>query len=373
MRIDLDKIDREQFMVHEHMVAGEPCYLVQPQHIGAQWDEDNLIYRSSLWSAQGEPVSLSYKKHFNWDEKPDIDPAPTSLEGAELMQKIDGSTLLISAYNGELIIRTRGTVDATKMDNGDEIALFKTRYPALFVPYHYSSGPMSGPHRHITMALEWVSPRNQIVIPYPEPDLYLTGVINHDDYSYWSQNDLDWLAPILGLKRPRRYSFDSVKDMLAAVNDFKGVEGICVYYNRGQSWRKTKASAYLVAHRLKSVMSTLNHVLDYWFTLIPRPTTLEAFFAEMEKATDHEIAKMATLHMSRILWADRVVQRGLDMTRYLVEPLKSLSRRDAALDIQAKHDKHYQAVAFTYLSGREIDDKQRRKLMEVALEDYDSP
>ena len=41
MKIDIEKIDRTQFMVHEHFVAGEIVYLVQPQHIGTKWTQDN--------------------------------------------------------------------------------------------------------------------------------------------------------------------------------------------------------------------------------------------------------------------------------------------------------------------------------------------
>ena len=41
MKIDLDTVDRESFMVHEHSLNGEIVYLVQPKHIGAKWKNDN--------------------------------------------------------------------------------------------------------------------------------------------------------------------------------------------------------------------------------------------------------------------------------------------------------------------------------------------
>jgi len=362
VKINLADIDRENFLVHEHVIAGETCYLVQPQHIGTKWTEDNLIFRSSLWTAAGEPVSLSWKKHHNWEEAPDIDPAPSDLSGVELMEKIDGSTLLISRFKGELVVRTRGTVDATKMDNGDEISLFKARYPKLFECRY--SGPISGPLHTFTAVCEWVSPRNQIVVPYSEPDLYLTGIITHDDYGYVEQSLLDRIAVTLGLKRPRRYAFNTIPEMLTAVNAFKGVEGVCVYYNRGQSWRKCKAIEYLAKHRFKEKVS-LPNLLDLWEAqMCPDLTT---FQAAIERDYDHECRLMADPMVIQICEAADKVKGILKNVCMMVEPLRALSRRDAALTIQGEVGKPYQSAAFSILSGKQVDLKQGRKLMEHEL------
>jgi hypothetical protein len=128
MKIDLQSIDPESFMVHQHFVGEHECFLVQPIHFGAVWAKDNLIYRSSLWDKDGNPVSLSFKKFFNYDEKPDIFPAPSNLTGAKLMEKLDGSTLIFSRYKGQTVIRTRGTVDARKQANGHEIDYLLQKY-----------------------------------------------------------------------------------------------------------------------------------------------------------------------------------------------------------------------------------------------------
>jgi hypothetical protein len=355
--IDLQSIDREQFDVAEHFVAGETCFLVTPKRISVNWTTETLIYRSSLWTAAGEPVSLSWRKHINWDERPDLDPAPKDLTGCELMEKIDGSTLLISRFKDTLIVRTRGTIDATRMDNGHEIELFRAKYPKLFNLSAYGD---------FTVVCEWVSPANQIVIPYSEPDLYLTGMVYHDGYTYSSQDFLDSMAETVGVKRPRRYSFDTIPEMLAAVTAFKGVEGVCVYYNGGQSWRKHKAAAYLILHRFKE-RATLPNILDLWFgQACPDLTT---FQANLTRDFDHECATSVLLISTRILEVNARVDRELDIIHRQVWPLKLLPRRDAALQIQAMINKPYQGAAFTLLSGKEVDFKQRRKLMEMVLDE----
>lgn len=352
MRIDLDKIDREQFMVHPHTVAGEVCHLVQPQHVGAKWTPDNLICRSSLWDSQGNPVSLSWRKHFNWEEQPDIEPAPASLDGVELMEKVDGSTLLVSRFRDTVIVRTRGTVDATKLDNGDEIAGFRAKYPIVFAP---APG--------YTYVYEWVSPRNQIVITYPEPDLYMTGIIVNDDYRYLYQSTVDDFAYQIGVKRPRRYQFNTLPEMLDAVKAFEGVEGICAYYGKGNQWRKCKAASYLARHRFKE-RATLPNTLDLFFTQ-GRPDAA-TFKATLARDFDAECMAMVETYVDQITTVYAATQVEVADIYARVQPLKVLSRRDAALKIQG-HFGPRAGIAFKALDGRELGDREWRKLLEGRL------
>ena len=96
MKIDLSKINRDEFNIKEGVIAGEICYLVTPNDISCKWTKDTLIYRSSIWSKDGFPVSLGLKKFFNWSERPEITDTPISLEGCKAFDKIDGSCLFLS-------------------------------------------------------------------------------------------------------------------------------------------------------------------------------------------------------------------------------------------------------------------------------------
>lgn len=357
MKINLNNIDREQFNVSFHEIAGETCYLVTPHYVAPVWTPENLIFRSSLWNSQGEPISLSWKKHFNFDERPDIDPIPNSLDGMELVEKIDGSTLLISKYRDTLIVRTRGTVDATKLDNGDEIALFKERYPLVFDSINIGE--------YATLIFEWVSPRNQIVIPYAQPDIYLTGCIWHYQYDYMSQYMLDDLSKLLGVKRPRRYQFDTIPQMLEAVNAFKGVEGICAYYNKGQSWRKIKAAQYLILHRFKENV-TQGNILDLFFQY--QHPDLALFKELIRQHFDWECAQMASELVIKISEANMRAVSRYNLIGARLMQLKEWSRRDAALKIQEWYDGLDRSLAFHILGGKALDDKLLRKMIEEELE-----
>jgi len=152
MEIDISQIDLTKFIVSPRTFAGELVYLVIPQNMGCEWDSSNLHLRSSVWSADGQPVSLSFKKFFNWMEKPELTPPPSSLKKCELIEKIDGSTLLVSRYKGQLMARTRGTVDAREMEKkwASENDRIMKEYPALpedAVADEPKMEPLDGPIR----------------------------------------------------------------------------------------------------------------------------------------------------------------------------------------------------------------------------------
>lgn len=223
-------------MIHPHVVDGQVLHLVQPQFIGVKWTQANKIFRSSVWDSDGNPVSLSFPKFTNWGEAPEVFPIPTDLKKCTFVQKVDGSTLILSKYRGNYIIRTRGTLDASLMEkNGYEVETFKSSIlPKITDPsetWNYS------------ILFEWVSPLNRVVLLYPEPKWYLIGIVNHENYSLMPQHDLDTYTSKMGWDRPPIYSFENINsfgELIAAVEAWKGVEGIVVYSNKGQMLHKIK-------------------------------------------------------------------------------------------------------------------------------------
>lgn len=298
MKIDLSTINREQFMVHEHELAGQTVTLVQPVHIGCEWDGKNDIFRSSVWDKDGNLISASFKKFVNWGEKPHIYPIPASLSGADLMEKLDGSTLIFDRFRKHTIARTRGTVDARKQDNGHEIDILMEKY-GKFIAWLEAQDNSS--HSYV---FEWTSPTNQIVINYGfEPDMVLTAIINKDDYTYATQESLDTFASIHQLRRPKRFSYDSIEQMKEAVEAFKGMEGLCVYFHGGQQILKVKGAQYLYLHRAKSEISSVEKVMDVFLGIFfetGKAPTYQEFFDYIEKTFDYEIANMGRGHISNI-------------------------------------------------------------------------
>jgi hypothetical protein len=109
LKIDLSKIDLENFVIKSEKVGGELCHLVTPNKAGTKWDKQNLIYRSSMWNSKGELISASFKKFFNHLESPDLYPNPEKhIFDWNIPEKIDGccdgDTILLTG-DGEKTIK----------------------------------------------------------------------------------------------------------------------------------------------------------------------------------------------------------------------------------------------------------------------------
>jgi hypothetical protein len=365
MKVDLSVLDgSESFMVHPHQVAGETVLLVQPTHIGAKWTPETLIFRSSVWNLKGELVSASFKKFFNWGEQPALCTPPESLNGAVLMEKLDGTTLIFSRYKNHDVIRTRGTVDARKQDNGWEIDHLLQKYPK-FVKFLRSFG--TSPHSYL---FEWTSPSNQIVINYgDEPDMAFIGMIGHEDYFMQPQDMLDMIAGDFDLRRPKSYQFDSVESMKQAVTDFRGKEGVCVYFHGGQEILKFKSAQYLYLHRAKSEISSIEKVMDLYLDVYFNSNPVEAptfseFIEYLTNTFDYEIAQMAIPNVSQICDAMKEVKLIVNAMIVFVDPLRFVARRDAAAKIlQAWGNTSRSSFAFKLLDGKDLGAEDFKKLL----------
>jgi hypothetical protein len=362
MKIDLSQINLDQFMVHPHDLNGEVVQLVQCIHIGTEWSSDNLHLRSSVWNNDGELISASYPKFFNFGEKPHLSPIPENLDGSVIVEKLDGSTLIISKYKGEFIIRTRGTVDARRMANGSEIDVLFAKYPKLF---DLDSKIETWDFSVIT---EWCSPSNQIVLRYDEVDFILTAVINHFDYSLRTQSDLNDLAVQLDMKRPITYTFDSVKNLTSGVSSWQGKEGVVLYRRNGQHLMKIKSAQYLFLHRAKSEISSVEKVMDVYLSRMFETDgvapTYNEFFSYLEKIFDYEIACMARGNISNICDAMKEAEKIIAGMKALVEPLFHVSRKDAAIRIvQAYGSTGRASMAFNLLDRKILGAEAYKKLL----------
>lgn len=348
MKIDLNSIDRNQFAVREFNFHGETLFLVNPKNpFEVGWNKDNLIFRSSIWNKDGELVSAGFKKFANWLEKPDLFPPPQDLINSSLIEKIDGSLLCLSNYKGNQIVRTRGSYDAAEKENGYEIELLKRKYPKVF---NYLQ-----PYSDSSLLFEWVSPTNKIVCDYSEPDLYLIGAVIHHGYSLLSQDILDKLAAVLQVKRPARYNFGSISEMLAAIKAVEGKEGVCLYTPDGNIF-KIKSDWYLKLFSFKNHVN-LNSIIDL-FCDWGYPS--EARFTAMLAAeTDYECVKIAEALITHVCntWFEVLVLES--QLEGFVAPLRGLPRKEAAEIIKKSE---YPGLCFQILNGK-VNPKTRKDLL----------
>ena len=357
MKIDISSIDRTQFMVHEHSLNGEIVHLIQPQHIGTQWRQDNKHMRSVVVNYEGEVISASLPKFTNWGENPEHFPVPTSLKNATVVEKLDGSTLIVSKYKNQYILRTRGTVDASKLANGFELELFKS---TILSKLHDSNDTWN-----YSIIWEWLSPINKIVLSYgDEPMWKLIGFIDHSDYSLATQDMLDLMAKKYDLLRPEIYTFTDISDMLQIVDKWQDREGVCLYSKNDQAIHKIKASKYLLLHHLKSELSNIEKVLDVW--LEQGMPDYNTFYNYIFTTFDYELAEQCKGMISRIADGKKEVNKIVDgMNDFVNNRLRSLSTRkeQAQLVISSYGETNRASFLFKLLDGKSLGKEEYKKLM----------
>lgn len=365
MKIDLNAIDQTQFMVHPHIVDGQTMFLVQPQHIGAKFTQANKHLRSSVWDSDGNLVSAGFPKFVNWGENPDNFPVPTSLKDTTIVEKVDGSLLIVSKWFNKLILRTRGTVDATKLDNGHELELFRQKYgkECEYLLDRYPTGSA------YSLLFEWVSPNQRIILNYgDQPEWYLVGAVNHDDYSLMKQSDLDYIASEYGFKRPTVYAFPTIADLMSGVEQWKGKEGVCVYSNGDQVIHKVKGLWYLALHRMKEALASFDKVVDVWYEQGEPP--YQKFEEFITNQFDFELWQQIRGEASRICDASKDVVQIVDgMQKFVDEKLKPLpTRRDQAQLVLSSYGTTNRAsFVFKLLDGKSLGQDDRKKLLYQCL------
>jgi hypothetical protein len=357
MKIDIEKVDLTQFIVHEHSLNGEIVYLIQPQHIGTKWTQDNKHMRSVVVNYAGEVISASFPKFTNWGENPDHFPVPNSLKNATIVEKLDGSTLIVSKYNGQYILRTRGTVDASKLANGFELELFKS---TILNKLQDNNDTWD-----YSIIWEWLSPINKIVLSYgDEPMWKLIGFINHINYSLAQQDMLDAMAKKYDLLRPEIYTFTDISDMLQIVDKWQNKEGVCLYSKNDQVIHKIKASKYLLLHHLKSELSSLEKVLDVW--LEQGMPDYRTFYNYIFTTFDFELAEQIKGTISRICDAKKEVDLIVSgMNDFVNNRLKTLPTRKLQAEqvISAYGNTNRAAFLFKILDNRPLGKEEYKKLL----------
>jgi hypothetical protein len=343
--------------MHPHVLNNETVWLIQPCHIGVKWTQANKHLRSVVVNEDGEIVSMGFSKFTNYGENPEHFPTPDSLKGCVCMEKIDGSLLIVSKYKGKFILRTRGTVDASKLDNGYELEYFKQKYVKVFEFFSEFE------YWNFSLLFEWTTPNNRIVIRYgDEPEFSLVGGINHDTGKLWMQDALNAIANTWGCPRPKVYSFDSISDLLTLVDGWQGKEGVCVYSNLGQAIHKVKSADYLCKHRLKEEFCNFERVLDFY--IAEGCPEFGDFQTRVSEVTDWETATELKKDISKLCDAWKEVLLISNHMKEFVKPLKLVSRKDAAQKIISSYGNSNRAsFCFSILDGKELTKDQNKKLL----------
>lgn len=338
----------EQFYIKEI----DNKILIHRKQAGVKWDNNNKYFRSSVWDKEsGDLISAGFRAFVNYGEQPDFEPLPVDQnEYLEVIRKLDGSLIICSIFKGELIVRTRGTVDASKLENGHEIELLKKKYPKAFDNHWLAT-------ENYSLLFEWTTPTNRIVLQESEePTLWLIGMVYHGNYSYALQKDLDHIARDIGVERPRTYPMFAGEDIELLQNAFKhlnNIEGIVVYTSKGQILKKIKTLRYLELHRVFTGIKSVDHLFE-WYLKYDKPTKVTF---EERLANDFDWELVATLKplLDELYGKLHLIEDQMFNISMLLanSDFMNLNRKDKAQRIIQQFP-DCSGIAFNMLDGRDI-------------------
>lgn len=357
----LENLDLENFDSKTYQMSFGEAVLVIPK-IGCKWTQENKIFRSSLWEKEsGLLISAGFPKFTNWGENPDIFPLPQKLDNAIVTEKLDGSLLIVSKWKGELIVRTRESIEEKNNRLASEINYFKNSVlKNLLSEYRFKKRDWN-----FSLLFEWLSPNREIVINYgSSPKFVLIGRVDHSDYSLYTPNELNLFAEKYGFDRPNFYSFPSTKNLLQNVESWKLKEGVCVYSGENyQVIHKVKSLWYLSLHRMKSELSSIDKVADVYFEL-GRPH-FQDFKSFLIHNFDFELFNILEDSIIKIIDCYYQTIEFLAIVELFLENISKLSRKEKAEEIIGSF-RDLSGFVFSVLDGK-VDDKVRRKIFNKFL------
>ena len=355
MKINFKDYDLTNFHVNEGIFCGDYTTLVVPKMLGCNWTQDNKIFRSSIWDYEGNLVSAGLPKFTNFGENPEHFPVPKSLDNCIIVDKIDGSLCIMDYYKDTFSMRTRGTFSIDNAENVSDFHYCITKYPRIKEWIKQNS-------QH-SLLCEITTPNQKIVIDYgAEPDFWLIGAVNKNDYSLMTQQELDNLSKLLGVKRPDYYQFSSMDSLLESIKKMIGKEGCCLYSKNQQYIHKIKSASYLIKHRFKSE-ATLENTLDLYFSY-DKPSYQE-FASKLTETFDYECFETVRGYASQVCDASKEVNKIINGFKSFIDnQLKSLSTRkeQAQKVISSYSESNRSSMIFTLLDGKNLTTDQQKKL-----------
>lgn len=333
--------------------------LVVPSKTKWTWRPEETFWRSVIVDAEGHPVSVGFPKFFNVGEQPDneLRLARAMAEGrVTFTDKLDGSLIIRSVIDGEVVFRTRGTFDGGDAHGPAVRALVARRYPQLL-------DASLEPER--SLLFEFVSPDFTIVIPYPEADLVLLGGTEHRPGGLLPRTYAAELARECRLPLVRHDELPSdLAQMRETVQALTDREGVVASIDDGAELLKVKGARYLAAHAMR-------------FSFVPRRIAEYArerdirereVFVETLRADgyDWEIAEQTLGAFDLIAGAMREADERLAEAEAFTAAHEGLSRKEFAA-LAAEQDRTLRPALFMCLDGQV--DRARDKLSDGLVRD----
>ena len=215
-------------------------------------------------------VSYPFDKFFNLNENASTNEHYVISELAKaqsisVTDKKDGSTIIVSNDNGNLLVTTNGCF---KND--------QTKWAMKIFRENYESFINNVPTGH-TYIFELIHPENRIVLDYgDEEDVYLLAVRDLNTFKLWNYDDVVDFAKKYNFKVTESETFTDLATLCAKAKNLTNAnkEGWVIRIEDNDYMFKLKLDEYFILHRAQSHIS-LKNVYTLYIT-----NALDAFLAQ---------------------------------------------------------------------------------------------
>lgn len=263
------------------------CYTQKCQFEKA-WDEYTCIARGIVTLEDGTVISKPFPKFFNLGD-PDTGDIPWD-EPIEVMEKIDGSLIIVSFHKGDMIVNSKGSFTSEHADFARKwIAENMAEWAESCK--HYSKSDLSA----WTYCFEAVFPEkdNCKVIRYGDrADLTLLAIFETYDGRDFSYDELIKMKEVMNnVAVTPRYDFDDINAIIAKcrARSIAEGEGLVIRFAKSGKRIKVKSEEYLRLNRLMSHTSR-KHILES----LEKGDDVESIYAQLPDELFQEVKSVIT-------------------------------------------------------------------------------
>lgn len=336
------KLDDSVYRIYNYRLASYSDFMLP----GA------LEARGIMFEMEGEEplrlASMPMHKFFNLHENPLT--SNVNLDSVESIEvKSDGSLISSFIHNGKLRLKSKGSLFSEQaVDALEWLKKNKELYDFVEGTTQYD----------ITVNMEWVSPKNRIVLGYMEPKLIILNFRDLNDGSYIpvsSEFIKQNMSPDVDLGGKSYKEFvESIPQMT------EDIEGFVVKTKSGL-WFKVKTDKYVSLHHAKDSVTNPRRLFEV--ILDEGIDDLKSMFYEdklLLKQIDEMEEKVSFIYNNIIQTVESFFSEN-----------KHLSRKDYALNGQQVLNKLYFSLAMNLYIGKENNYKEfmKKKYKEFGIVD----
>lgn len=304
------------------------------------WDYLTMTARGLVFEVStGKLVSRAYDKFYNAHE-PEVGGIHTLRQtGFESLEKADGSMISSFIYDGEIWFMTRGSFYSDQ-------AKWAHSWARTNMNLNRITDSMSG--SDLSFIYECIYPDNRIVVDYGRlEELRLTGIRNIVTGELYSYDSMVIIANMLGCGIIKRFDYETIDDVIAAVSKFTmNEEGVVLRYPDGYMV-KIKSEEYCKVHRIISCVTPLAFWRAIDINTFKIPTNFLTGMPEEFREDVNELVSL-TERMHATEW-DRIMAIVHELPQFDPTPE---GKRERFEYISTRHQKYY-AQVLNYLNGKE--------------------